>query len=85
MEEEMEAMAAYLATLDDAALAGPVTFYDRQDNAHSQTLYQLLLHRFNHSMQHRTEAAAMLTHCDQSPGDLDMIFFFMAQDNAAKG
>ena len=80
-EEQALEMSDYLATLDDASLAAPVTFYDRQDNPHEETLYHLLLHRFNHSMQHRTEAAAMLTHADQSPGDLDMIFFFMARDS----
>ena len=78
-EQEADEMNAYLASLNDDAFANPVTFYDRQDNPHEEILYKLLLHRFAHSMQHRTEAAAMLSQFDQSPGDLDMIFFFMAQ------
>lgn len=78
-EQEANNMRDYLATLDDEALAGPVTFYDREDNAHHEILYRLLLHRFAHSMQHRTEAAAMLSQFEQSPGDLDMIFFLLGQ------
>ena len=79
-EQEAAEMDAYLASLGDAAFGEPVTFYDRQDNPNAETLYKLLLHRFAHSMQHRTEAAAMLSNLEQSPGDLDMIFFLMAQE-----
>ena len=78
-EQEADEMNAWLATLDDAAMAGPVTFYDRADDPHEETLYKLLLHRLAHSMQHRTEAAAMLSTFEQSPGDLDLIFFLMAE------
>jgi len=40
--------------------------------------WQMLNHLFLHSMQHRAEAAALLTGYDQSPGDLDYIYYISA-------
>ena len=39
------------------------------------TLWQALLHVFNHGTQHRSEVAALLTAVGRSPGDLDLIDF----------
>lgn len=39
----------------------------------SFTLWQMMLHVANHGTQHRSEAAAMLTAFDRSPGFLDLI------------
>jgi uncharacterized damage-inducible protein DinB len=39
-------------------------------------LWQMMLHVANHSTQHRTEVAAMLTGFDHSPGNLDLLGFF---------
>ena len=36
-------------------------------------LWQLLAHVMNHGTQHRSEAAALLTGFERSPGDLDML------------
>ncbi len=38
-------------------------------------LWKMMLHVANHGTQHRSEAAAMLTAVDHSPGDLDLLFF----------
>jgi uncharacterized damage-inducible protein DinB len=35
-----------------------------------------MAHLISHSTQHKTEAAAILTGLDHSPGDIDMILFF---------
>ena len=37
--------------------------------------WQMLMQLFTHSIQHRSEAAAMLTGLGHSPGNLDFVFF----------
>jgi uncharacterized damage-inducible protein DinB len=72
-EVEWAALDAWLPTLDDAWLA-------RTDEG--TPFWQMLAHVVNHGTQHRSEAASLLTAADQSPGDLDMIFF---SEERAKG
>jgi uncharacterized damage-inducible protein DinB len=38
-------------------------------------LWQAMLHVLNHGTQHRSEAAAMLTEFNHSPGDIDFMVF----------
>jgi uncharacterized damage-inducible protein DinB len=59
-------MRAYLAALSDEDAAGP--FYD-------VILWQVIAHVAHHGMQHRSEAALLLTHFGHSPGDIDMVFW----------
>ena len=63
---EWDAMDAWLATLDEAAL-------ERIDDG--LPVWQGLLHLFNHGTQHRSEVAALLTDAGRSPGDLDLVDF----------
>ena len=62
-------MRLWLATLDDDAVNA--TTYIPQ-----LKLWQCLVHVVNHGTQHRSEAAMILTHFGQSPGDLDFTFYF---------
>lgn len=73
--DENAQMRAYLESLSEEQLdaARPVT--DRHGNVMPMIPWQMLVQRFMHSMQHRTEAAAILTGYGHSPGDLDFIFF----------
>lgn len=72
--EEAE-MRAYLATLQDADLAGIVRYPIRGGQQRERVLWHCLLHVVNHGTQHRSEAAAMLTGYGHSPGDLDFTVF----------
>ena len=76
--EEERALRAYLGTLDDDALARPVRF-ERRGAVASYTLWHLMIQLVNHGTHHRSEAAALLTAYDHSPGDLDFFFFVPPQ------
>jgi uncharacterized damage-inducible protein DinB len=43
-------------------------------------VWQIMLHIAHHSMQHRTEVATSLTHLGASPGDIDYLFYTLAQN-----
>ena len=74
--DEFPAIEARLAGLDDAWL-------ERDDEG--VRFWQMLLHVVNHGTQHRSEAAAILTQAGRSPGDLDMIDFWEAQNGWVQG
>jgi uncharacterized damage-inducible protein DinB len=76
------ATTAYFATLDDAMLAETTTkpvgmVHERRwDFPRWQILFQLAAH----TMQHRSEAAFILTQLGHSPGWIDWIAFLWDQD-----
>jgi uncharacterized damage-inducible protein DinB len=72
---ERAAMWAYLDTLDDAQIAGMIYYTLPSGTVRERTLWHALLHVVNHSMQHRSEAAALLTRLGHSPGDVDLVVF----------
>jgi uncharacterized damage-inducible protein DinB len=49
--------------------------YKYRDSSRDRILWRCLYHLANHGTQHRSEAAALLTKFDHSPGDLDFNVF----------
>jgi uncharacterized damage-inducible protein DinB len=71
--DEEAAMRAYLASLSDEDLQG--AFYDEDMPELPLPLWQVIAHVSYHGMQHRSEAALLLTHFGRSPGGIDMVFW----------
>lgn len=70
--EEEAAMRAYLGSLRDEDVQG--AFHDG-DVPEPYILWQVIAHLAHHGMQHRSEAAMLLTHFGHSPGGIDMVFW----------
>jgi uncharacterized damage-inducible protein DinB len=70
---EEAAMRAYLSSLSDEDLQG--AFYDVDAPDLPLILWQVIAHVSYHGMQHRSEAAMLLTHFGHSPGGIDMVFW----------
>lgn len=66
-QEEEAAWRAYIAGLDEVALNAVW----REEEDIQRTRWQTILHVINDGTHHRSEAAAMLTSYEQSPGELD--------------
>ncbi len=57
------------------AWLGRLTDADLRQEHEGTSMWQALLHVFNHGTQHRSEVAALLTSAGRSPGDLDLVDF----------
>ena len=74
-DEEQAAWHTYLDSLTDADMTR-IVHYDLPEGGYrDRVLWHCLYHVVNHGMQHRSEAAHMLTQYEQSPGDLDFTRF----------
>jgi len=72
--QDEAALRAFLATLTDADLDRPRTITFTGDGVRSTApLWQLMVHIVNHGIQHRSDAAQMLTDFGHAPGDLDLM------------
>lgn len=73
---EKAAMLSYLAGLGDEDMNDFVRYRATDDNQmRERVLWHCLYHVVNHSTQHRSECAAMLTDFGFSPGELDFTVF----------
>lgn len=68
-EVESAVMRDYFGSLSDEDLQAPFLVGDNK----SIPRWQILLHAINHGTLARVEAAVLLTHYGQSPGDLDFL------------
>ena len=69
----------FVDSLSDEKLNAIFHYKNTKGAEFESTLWQAMAHVVNHGTQHRSEAAAMLTDLDHSPGDIDMIMFFREQ------
>lgn len=77
--EESETMRYYIAGLTSARLSDPIQYKNTRGRSFQQPLWQILSHVVLHGMQHRSEAALLLTEFGRSPGDLDLIRYLREQ------
>jgi uncharacterized damage-inducible protein DinB len=78
--DEEAAFRSYLATLSKDDLEGTVDTVSPAGDAYTFVRWEMLQHLLLHSMQHRTEAAALLTTYGKSPGDIDFLFFTIGRE-----
>ena len=74
MEEEASLM-DLVAGLTDEKLQAELDYTSTEGGRHRRVLWETMAHFVNHGIQHRAEAAAILTELGHSPGDLDLIVF----------
>ncbi|MCC7117259.1 MAG: DinB family protein [Anaerolineales bacterium] len=65
----------FVAACTDEQLNQIIRYTNTKGEAFEQTLWHLMAHLVNHGTQHRSEAAAILTDFNHSPGDLDLIVY----------
>ncbi len=73
-EEEAKLM-QFVAELTEERLNAPFYYTSTEGTKYENILWEAMVHVVNHGMQHRSEAAAILTELGSSPGDLDFILF----------
>ena len=75
--EVERATAGFIAGLDEEGLGRVLHYTTTRGIARTQPLWEMLVHVANHGTQHRSEAAYLLTQAGHSPGDLDMLDYFL--------
>jgi uncharacterized damage-inducible protein DinB len=76
-DEEQRLLMAFAENVTEERLNGKFNYRDTAGKPHERILWQAMAHLVNHGTQHKTEAAAILTGYGHSPGDIDMIYYFI--------
>lgn len=64
-----------VASLSEDDLTATIVITWLSGKSHVKVRWQILMDLITHGMQHRSEAAVLLTRYHQSPSDLDFLFF----------
>ena len=75
--EDEKLLMAFVENVTEERLNSKFSYKATDGTPHERILWHAMAHLVNHGTQHKTEAAAMLTDFGQSPGDIDMIFYFI--------
>jgi uncharacterized damage-inducible protein DinB len=73
--KEEKALNAFIDSLTDEKLNATFRFRTTRGDEFENILWHAMVHVVNHGTQHRSEAAAMLTEYNHSPGDTDFMVF----------
>jgi len=73
--EEERLMRSYLSSLTDEAINNTIKYKTTKGILQENLLWQLLVHVVNHGTQFRSEAAVAETDFNQSPANLDFIYY----------
>ena len=75
--EEEKLLMDFVENLTEERLNSKFSYKATDGTPYERILWQAMAHLVNHGTQHKTEAAALLTDFGQSPGDIDMILYFI--------
>ena len=74
-QQEEKDMWAFIDSLTDDDLKRVISYENDEGVLRKRILWQVMFHIINHGMQHRSEAANLLTIYGQSPGDIDFTIY----------
>ena len=75
LAETQNAWQNYLHGLTAEQIQNEIDLLNWRGDKFSMPLWRILQHLVFHGMQHHTEIAALLTAKEQSPGDIDFLFY----------
>jgi len=77
-EDEEKLLMSFVENTTDENLNKHFFYKATDGTPNERVLWQTMFHLVNHGTQHRSEAAALLTECGHSPGDIDFVYFLRA-------